>query len=77
MAYFANGSEGACFDDQCNRCKYGKDPCPIELVQTEYNYDACKNNVATAILDHLVDDDGTCKMFERFKSDFEVKEEQS
>ena len=41
MAYFANGTEGMCFDEQCSRCKYGEDACPIAFVQTMYNYDAC------------------------------------
>lgn len=69
MAYFANGSEGECFDNQCLRCKYGQDPCPIAYVQMNFNYDAVGNDVATKILNELVKDDGTCTMFETFKSD--------
>jgi hypothetical protein len=29
MAYFSNGSEGMCFEDQCAKCKWGKKTCPI------------------------------------------------
>jgi hypothetical protein len=72
MAYFSNGTEGMVFDEQCSRCKYGQHPCPIALVQMEYNYDACKNSVARKILDTLVKDDGTCAMFKTFKHDLDI-----
>ena len=72
MAYFSNGSEGMCFDDQCARCKYGQDPCPIALVQMEYNYEACNNETARKILDSLVSNDGTCSMFKTFKGDLDI-----
>ena len=62
MAYFSNGTEGMCFDDECSDCKYGQDACPIAFVQTLYNYDAVNNDVATRILDHLVSNDGKCSM---------------
>ena len=62
MAYFANGSEGMCFDVECIECKYYLEPCPIAWVQHEYNYKACNNKVAKAILDALVADNGTCFM---------------
>jgi hypothetical protein len=71
MAYFANGTEGMCFDEQCSRCKYGEDACPIAFVQTMYNYDACNNKVASAILNSLVKKNGKCMMFEIFKKDLE------
>lgn len=70
MAYFPNGTAGVGFDEQCARCKYGEEPCPIALVQTLFNYEACNNKTARAILEKLVHDDGTCTMFERFKKDF-------
>lgn len=73
MAYFSNGTEGACFDYQCSICKYGTEPCPIALVQMEFNYEACNVPVARKILDTLVADDGTCAMFQEFKEDFEIK----
>lgn len=76
MAYFSNGSEGMCFDKQCSRCKYGQMPCPIALVQHEYNYDACNNETARKILDTLVKDNGDCAMFKMAKSDFEFKKEE-
>lgn len=72
MAYFPNGCSGSCFEDQCSICKYGELPCPIALVQMMYNYDACNNKVATAILNNLVKDNGTCMMFEMAKKDFEI-----
>lgn len=70
MAYFSNGSEGAVFDAQCMRCKYGEDACPIAMVQMMYNYEACNNKTARAILDALVSDSGVCSMFELCKDDF-------
>ncbi|MBA7500883.1 hypothetical protein ES704_03645 [subsurface metagenome] len=72
MAYFANSTEGECFDEQCSKCKYGELPCPIWLVQSNHNYDACNNKIARQILDELVSDDGTCTMFEEFKKDFNI-----
>ena len=72
MAYFANSSAGECFDEQCSRCKYGSEYCPIHSAQSNYNYDACNNEVASKILDMLVDNNGTCAMFEEFKKDFNI-----
>jgi hypothetical protein len=63
MAYFSNGSSGMVFDEQCGRCRYGDQPCPIYLVQVEFNYEACNNEVASKILGALVKNDGTCAMF--------------
>lgn len=70
MAYFPNGSSGEVFENQCEICKYGQELCPIAFVQSEYNYDACNNEVATKILNDLVKNDGTCQMFAMFKKDF-------
>jgi len=72
MAYFANSSEAMCFEDQCSKCKYGQEVCPIYMVQFHYNYDACNNEIATKILNDLISDDGTCTMFEGFKKDFNI-----
>ena len=72
MAYFANGSEGECFEAQCDECRYGQKPCPIALVQQLYNYDAVNNNAATEILNTLVQDDGTCEMFKLCAKDFQL-----
>lgn len=63
MAYFPNGSAGACFEEQCGRCRYGQEPCPVYIVQHAYNYDACNNEVASKILAGLVENDGACAMF--------------
>ena len=69
MAYFSNSCEGDAFEAQCDKCKFGKEACPIALVQAEYNYEACNNKTARAILDALVKDNGTCTMFSKFKKD--------
>ncbi len=74
MAYFSNGSEGACFD--CANCKYQKEPCPIFAVQFIYNYDACNNEVARKILDTLVLNDGTCTFYEMAKKDLFIDDNQ-
>lgn len=76
MAYFSNSSEGDVFIAQCAKCKYGKSPCPIALVQTEYNYDAVNNSVATAILDTLIRKDGTCSVWIMAQKDFEINPNQ-
>jgi hypothetical protein len=75
MAYFSNGTEGFVFDHQCSICKYGEDPCPIMFVQHEFNYEACNNKTARAILDALVSNDGTCAMWKQFKKDFRTDPE--
>ncbi len=77
MAYFSNGSEGAVFERQCAKCKYGDLPCPIAWVQFEHNYEAAGNETASAILNHLVRKDGTCAMWEMAKSDFAVDPNQT
>lgn len=64
MAYFPNGSSGECFDEQCSRCRFGMQACPIWMVQNEFNYEACNNDTARKILDALVSNDGTCAMYE-------------
>jgi hypothetical protein len=66
MAYFANGSEGSYFEQECARCRFGEGPCPIAMAQFLYNYDAVNNEVATKILGMLVADDGACSMLRRF-----------
>lgn len=57
MAYFSNGSEGEVFDEECAECRFGQEPCPIFLVQSTYNYEACNNETARAILNGLVEQD--------------------
>ena len=77
MAYFSNGSDGEKFDNECATCKYGQEECPIAYVQFEYNYEACNKPIARAILDTLVDNDGTCKMKQMFRKDFYIDARQS
>lgn len=73
MAYFSNGTEGEVFDEQCLKCKYWGEPCPIAWVQIDNNYEACNNPVARKILDFLVNQDGTCAMWKTFRDDLEIK----
>ena len=75
MAYFSNSTEGSVFDYQCSLCKYGEELCPIALVQSMYNYDACNNEIATKILDELVENNGGCAMFKAFKKDFSKEDD--
>ena len=75
MAYFANGSEGECFDKQCSKCKYGDKACPIALVQSIFNYSAVNNSTALDILDCLVKNNGECEMYKQFESDFKKESE--
>ena len=75
MAYFPNGTAGACFDAQCSRCKYGDRACPVAMVQSLYNYDACNNPTARTILDTLVSDEGVCAMFAMDPDWFEKRQE--
>jgi hypothetical protein len=72
MAYFSNGSEVMVFDDECAGCLLGDVPCPIAFVQGHYNYDACNNKIARAILDALVKDNGECTMKRTFPQHFKV-----
>lgn len=76
MAYFSNSSEGSLFDEQCTKCKYGQECCPIALVQMNHNYSACNNKEARTILDTLVSDDGTCAMWKEFRKDLEINPNQ-
>jgi hypothetical protein len=72
MAYFSNGSAGEVFVEQCSTCRYGTKPCPIAMVQSVYNYDACINETASKILNDLVKNDGTCEMKKEFIDDFRI-----
>lgn len=62
VAYFANDSEGMCFDETCGKCEFGMEPCPISWVQMNYNHDQVDNETATYILDDLVKQNGECAM---------------
>ena len=74
MAYFSNGTDGEALENQCAICRYGDRACPIYAVQFNYNYDACNNKTARAILDELIRNDGTCNMFNEFEDDFRSQE---
>lgn len=77
MAYFSNGSEGMVFDEECMSCIHGDKPCPIALVQTMYNYEACNNDTARKILDTLVKDNGECAMKRAFPEHFNIDAKQT
>jgi hypothetical protein len=54
MAYFSNGTEGEQFHNECGECILDECECPIVGVQLHFNYEACNNKTATAILNDLV-----------------------
>lgn len=66
MAYFSNGSEGAILDNQCAECPLGEKPCPIALAQQLFNYKQIdkngERNVASEVLDTLINEHGICQM---------------
>ena len=74
MAYFPNGCAGEVFDDQCAKCIMYERACPIAWVQMEYNYPACNNETARAILDCLVKNNGDCEMFKAMPEVFMTEE---
>jgi hypothetical protein len=63
MAYFPNGSAGEVLDEQCAEC-LPDEPCPVFLVQMEYNYTQCEDGQEKmrSLLNFLVDKKGTCQM---------------
>lgn len=73
MAYFSNGTEGEIFDEECAGCILGDKPCPIALVQAEFNYKACNTSVAREILDALVKKNGECAMRRAFPWMFDLE----
>ena len=67
MAYFPNGTSGEVLDAQCATCPVGADPdapCPVLLVQLEYNYDQCSKGQEKLkeAMNLLVSEDGECRM---------------
>lgn len=73
MAYFSNSSEDT-LSEQCSKCKYGQDACPIFAIQINYNYDQHndKSGTATKIMNELVKQDGTCAVWVMAKEHFAV-----
>ena len=55
MAYFANSTEGMQLEEECASCPLGQKGCPIYIAQALYNYEACNNKLARAILNSLVE----------------------
>jgi hypothetical protein len=72
MAYFANGTEGALFEEAwCSRCEHsdlvggrepGNDPaCPVWMAHQLYAYELCneKEHPGKVILDMLITEEWT------------------
>lgn len=62
MAYFANGSEGATLDAQCDACPLSKKSCPVYEVQSLFNYEQLRVPTLRYTLRRLVGDDGRCRL---------------
>jgi hypothetical protein len=65
MAYFSNGSEVLFLDEQCSECLINDDdPCPILLVQLEFNYVQVNkgNEKLREAMNILIGKDGVCRM---------------
>jgi len=64
MAYFANSTEGAILDAQCDQCLHTNPDigCPIALVQMTFNYSQCDNEELKEAMNMLIDKDGRCNM---------------
>jgi hypothetical protein len=45
-------------------------------IPVTYNYKQIGNDIAGEILNNLIKPDGTCEMFETFKKDFELTEDE-
>ncbi len=67
MAYFPNHSHAeSILLKQCDNCKLF-DKCPIFDVQYAYNYDAVENELASDILNHLIDNKEGCQLFKAYE----------
>jgi hypothetical protein len=77
MAYFSNGTEGTVLDNQCAVCPVGRQPdlpCPVFLVQLQYNYEQLgkgQDKLRGAIT-CLVDERGTCLMKKAIEKAFGI-----
>ena len=55
MAYFANGSEGSCYESQyCSRCVHNREPednggCPVLFLHLLWNYEQRDGTKAEAL----------------------------
>lgn len=77
MGYFANGSEGECYQDRwCVRCVHWKDEgdgrgegCPVYDLHILYNYDQLKKDSTRRALEMFIPTaeggigNGQCRMF--------------
>lgn len=73
MAYFPNGTAGEVLDNQCCDC-FSKDEwsyCPVYAVHSVFNYEqlAKGNEKLRQALTMLIDENGTCKVREAFRSE--------
>lgn len=64
MAYFSNGTEGEILDDQCMKCPFGNQACPVYEVQTFYNYKQMNsgNKDLKDAMEMLINEPGICRM---------------
>lgn len=62
MAYFSNGSDGDFLARQCADCPLGDGPCPVFLVQMQYNYEQCDNPKLKEAMNILISEDGICNL---------------
>ena len=75
MAYFANGSEGAVLEAQCDNCPLGAAPegtdtgCEVLLIHLLYNYDQVGSGQEKLreAMSLLVDDKGVCRIRQRIE----------
>ena len=73
MAYFANGSEGDCYEAAyCNRCIHQRDAdkgecCPVLMLHLLWNYEQHSNEDKALALNLLIPREGItnnpCEMF--------------
>ncbi len=64
MAYFSNGSEGEKLDLQCLECVLSDHWCPIDMLQSEYNYKQVEkgSEALRAAMNLLINEKGVCQM---------------
>ena len=63
MVYFPNGVAGEVLENQCDKCIFGNDSCPIYCNQLVFNYDQVGNELATKIMNSFVNEKGQCLMY--------------
>ena len=68
MAYFANGTEGALYEEQwCDRCLHQGNTCAVWLAHMVHNYDECNkpDSILHLLIPRSVDgmSNERCRMF--------------